>query len=212
MFLVAASRRALAPVHSSVRLFPRSLHRVVSSRALSLSFIAPLFFSRSSSKRERSTYVSYVRVARARVCVCVCVKTSCGQTLRRLSAPSTLCPRELQLQLHARWGYAGLGRVRCTSRARPSVRPPSRFFSSPPTATLPPSSSTLFSSRFGAAGAAGAAAAAAAAAQRPLPPLVSSSTSFSSSSFSSSSFQLVLSILGRRQLPLSKSPVETCTC
>lgn len=48
-------------------------------------------------------------------------------------APSRLGPRELQLQLHARWGYAGLGRVRCTSRVRPFVRPPARLFSSPPT-------------------------------------------------------------------------------
>lgn len=44
--------------------------------------------------------------------------------------------RELQLQLHARWGYSGLGRVRCTSR--PSVCP--RPASSLPSVTslLPP--------------------------------------------------------------------------
>lgn len=60
--------------------------------------------------------------------------------------------RELQLQLHARWGYAGLGRVRCTSR--PSVCP--RPASSLPSVTsllplrllCPPSSSTLLSSSF----------------------------------------------------------------
>lgn len=77
-----------------------------------------------------------------------------------LSLPARLDSRELQLQLqlHARWGYAGLGRVRCTSRpyVRPSVCP--RPASSLPSVSLvlppslhrlllcPPSSSTLLSS------------------------------------------------------------------
>lgn len=52
--------------------------------------------------------------------------------------------RELQLQLHARWGYAGLGRVRCTSR--PSVCP--RPASSLPSVTSPPPASPALSTFF----------------------------------------------------------------
>lgn len=60
--------------------------------------------------------------------------------------------RELQLQLRAWWGYAGLERVRCTSR--PSVCPrlasflPSALSLLPLLLFCPPSSSTLLSSSF----------------------------------------------------------------
>lgn len=63
--------------------------------------------------------------------------------------------RELQLQLHARWGYAGLGRVRCTSRPsvcpRPASSLPSVTSLLPPRRLCPPSSSTLLSSSFSSA-------------------------------------------------------------
>jgi len=54
--------------------------------------------------------------------------------------------RELQLQLHARWGYAGLGRVRCTSRPSVCPRPTSSLLPSSVTSLLPasPALSTFF--------------------------------------------------------------------
>ena len=205
VFLVAASRRVLAPVHSSVCLplsgcfLDRYTESCRSSRALSLSLFHSLFsLSLFSLERERSTHA---RTCRARMCKDV-VRANAPSTLGSFDSVRESCSCSCTLG----GGTQALGEFAAPLESvRLSVLPLASFLVllPPPYLPLPPPCSPrALVLLVLAAAVAAAAAAAAAAAPRPLPPLVSSSTSF----------QLVLSILGRRQLPLSKSPVETCTC